>query len=136
MATIKADDFSLRISELLDDYRAEVREGVAQAVEKAGNQALKTVKERSPVRKGQYGGGHKKGWRKKVQRGGVYGDVAAVTVYNATDGSLVHLLEHGHQKVDGGRVEGIPHVAPAVEAAERVLDTEVRAAIEEAADAI
>lgn len=134
---IRADNFELTISELLDDYRAEVREGVAQAVEKAGKQALKTVKEKSPVRKGKYGGTYKKGWRKKTERGGVYHDRVSVTVYNATDGPLVHLLENGHAGPYGvGRVEGIPHVAPAVEAAERVLNAAITQVIEEAADAI
>lgn len=136
MATIKADDFSLRISELLDDYRAEVREGVAQAVEKAGKQALKTVREKSPASKGRGGGKYKKGWKLQKAKGGIAGRSTSVTVYNAARGSRTHLLEHGHQKTDGGRVEGIPHIAPAVEAAERVLDTEIRAAIEEAADEI
>lgn len=133
---IKADNFALEISEMLDDYKAEIRAGVAQAVDKAGKQALKTVKEKSPVRKGKGGGKYKKGWRKKVEKGGVYHDRVSVTVYNATEGPLVHLLENGHQKAAGGRVEGQPHVAPAVEAAEKALDAAVAQAIEEAADAI
>lgn len=134
---VKADDFAVKILEALDNYSMEVRAGVAQAVEKAGKQALKTVREKSPARKGRYGGQYKKGWQMKKERGGVYHDMVYVTVYNDPDGPLVHLLENGHAGPYGvGRVEGIPHVAPAVETAERVLDDAIAQAIEEAADAI
>lgn len=133
---MKADNFAAAVSDILDDYKAEVRAGVAKSVEKAGSQALKTVQEKSPVRRGKGGGRYKKGWRKKVKKGGVFGDAVSVTVYNATDGPLVHLLENGHQKANGGRVEGTPHVAPAVGAAERSIDASLPRAIEEAADAI
>lgn len=131
---MKADNFATAVSEILDDYRSEVRTGVAKTIEKAGNQALKTIKEKSPVRKGKNGGRYKKGWRKKVKRGGVFGDAVSVTVYNATDGPLVHLLEKGHQKANGGRVEGTPHVSTAVEAAERTINASLPQAIEEAGD--
>ena len=68
----------------------------------------------------------------KKERRGVYHDYMDVTIYNATDGPLVHLLEKGHQKASGGRVEGIPHVRPAYEEAERLLPELTARAIEEA----
>lgn len=127
---IRTDDFSIAISELLDEYSGSVREAVAGAVEETGKKALKTVRAKSPKSKGPYGGRYKKGWRMKKSRGGVYRDAAKVTIYNATDGPLVHLLENGHQKVNGGRVEGIPHVRPAYAEAERILPQLTKKAIE------
>lgn len=132
--SIRANDFSLALGQILEDYAEDVQEAVAQAVEETGKKALKTVKAKSPVRKGKGGGRYKKGWRMKKERSGVFGKQAHVTVYNATDGPLVHLLEKGHQKANGGRVEGSPHIQPAYEEAERLLPELTAQAIEEAGD--
>lgn len=129
---VEIKDFALSVSEILDGYSMNVRDAVAGAVEQAGKKALKVVRAKSPVSKKKNGGRYKKGWRMKLQRGGVFHDQARATIYNAKDGSLVHLLENGHQKVNGGRVEGIPHVQPAYEEAELVLPELVSRAIEEA----
>lgn len=125
---IEIKDFSIAISEALDEYGMDVREAVAKAVEATGKKALKVVRAKSPVKTGEY----KKGWRLKRSRGGVFHDRAAVTIYNHTNGPFVHLLENGHQKVSGGRVEGIPHVRPAYQEAERTLPVLTAQAIEEA----
>lgn len=129
---INPNDFSLAVGEILDDFAQDVQEAVAQAVEKTGKQTLKTVRANSPVGKGKGRGRYKKGWRMKKERGGVFKTQPSAIVYNATDGSLVHLLENGHQKVNGGRVEGIPHVRPAYEEAQRLLPELTARAIEEA----
>lgn len=125
-------DFSVAISSILDDYKADVRDAVSAAVEQTGKKALSTVRKKSPKSKKKNGGRYKKGWRMKKERSGIYGDTVTETIYNATDGPLVHLLENGHQKAGGGRVEGIPHVRPAYEEAERVLPELSARAIEEA----
>lgn len=132
--SIKADEFSLAVSKMLDDYNMQVKIAVAKSVEKTGEKAKKAVKARSPVRKGKGGGRYKKGWRIEKHLGGLFMDQAHVTIYNKTDGPLVHLLENGHQKVNGGRVEGIPHVRPAYEEAERLLSELTAKAIEEAGE--
>lgn len=129
---IEIKDFSLAVSEILDGYSENVREAVSGAVEQAGKKALKVVRAKSPVSKRRGGGRYKKGWRMKKERGGIYHDRVNVTIYNATDGPLTHLLEHGHQKASGGRVRGIPHLQPAYEEAERVLPQLTARAIEEA----
>lgn len=132
--SIKSSDFSLEVGRIFEDYAEDVQEAVAKAVEETGKKTLKDVKEKSPVRKGRGGGRYKKGWRVKKERSGVFNTQSTVTVYNKTYGPLVHLLEHGHQKVNGGRVEGIPHVLPAYEEAERLLPDLTARAIEEVGD--
>lgn len=129
---VKIQDFSISVSQILDGYREDVREAVGATVEQTGKKALKIVKAKSPVGKNKNGGRYKKGWRMKKEAGGIYRDQVNVTIYNAKDGPLVHLLEKGHQKVNGGRVEGIPHVQPAYDEAERLLPELVTRAIEEA----
>ena len=129
--SIKIDDFSLAVAEILDDYEVQVQNAVAEAIEKTGKQALKAVRAKSPVQRGKGGGRYKKGWRMKKDRSGTFKSQSSVTIYNATDGPLVHLLENGHQKATGGRVEGIPHVRPAYEEADRLLPELTAKAIEE-----
>ena len=44
--------------------------------------------------------------------------------------SRVHLLEKGHAKRNGGRVEGIPHVAPAEQHGEEILEQLIKKALQ------
>lgn len=125
---VEMKDFAITISQVLDGYGTDVREAVAGAVEKTGKKALKVVRQKSPVKTGEY----KKGWRVKKSRGGLSHDQAEVTIYNAKKGWLTSMLENGYQKSSGGRVEGIPHVRPAYEEAERTLPVLTAQAIEEA----
>ena len=63
-------------------------------------EAVKTLKATSPIRTKKY----EKSWiRKKISNGYV--------IHNKRY-YLTHLLEHGHAKRKGGRVEGRPHIAP------------------------
>lgn len=130
--SIRANDFSLALGQILEDYAEDVQEAVAQAVEETGKKALKTVKAKSPVRKGKGGGRYKKGWRMKKERSGVFGTQTHVTIYNDKRGWNTQLLENGHQKASGGRVEGQPHIGPAYEEADRLLPELTAQAIEEA----
>lgn len=125
--TIRPIDFSDVLSDLLEDYSQEVQEGVNQAVLTAGKKALDTVRKKSPARRGKK---YRKGWRMLKGKTGVGRRNTSVTIYNSKMGSFTHVIEKGHQKVNGGRVEGRPHIQPACEQAERTLEQEARAAIE------
>lgn len=123
---LRIDSMEITLSKTLSDYADNVSTAVAAEVEKAGKVALKEVKSRSPKKTGKY----QKGWKIKKEQGAISGDVASVTIYNADRGYLTHLLENGHQKRNGGRVEGIPHIAPAEDAAAKSLEDGVRQIIE------
>ena len=115
--SIKPDQLVSVIMGTLSDYEDEISEGVKKDIEKAGKEALKEVKARSPQKTGWY----KKGWRMGKRRNGTSSKSSGVVIYNKTDYQLTHLLEHGHQKANGGRVEGKPHIRPAEKAAEKML---------------
>lgn len=56
-------------------------------------------------------GSYQKGWRYRVSYESA--EDIRVTVFNATDYQLTHLLENGHATANGsGRVAGIEHIAP------------------------
>lgn len=99
-------DVSKEIAKALSEYTNEVTEGLNEAKKDISKETAKTLKSTSPKNTGDYA----KGWRaSKVG--------TSYVVHNKTDYQLTHLLEKGHAKRGGGRVAGIPHIAPAEEQA-------------------
>jgi len=127
--TIQPIEFSDALSSILEEYSHEIQENVNKAVLKTGEKALKTVRQKSPTRKSKR---YRKGWTMKKGKTGVGGRNVSVTIYNRKMGSFTHVIEKGHQKPTGGRTVARPHIQPAYEEAERTLEREVQAAIEEA----
>lgn len=126
--TLRADSLEIVLSKTLSDYGDAISAGVAAEVEKAGKLALKTVRDKSPKKTGAY----RKGWKLKREQQTLSEDTASATIYNKDRGYLTHLLENGHQKVGGGRVEARPHIKPAEEEAVASLEAGIRRVIEEA----
>lgn len=114
---ITSNRFAVSLNQILDDYAIDVQAAVAGAVEETGKKALKVVRQKSPKRTGKYG----KSWRMEIGSGGIFGTQTKAIIHNKKYYRLTHLLENGYQKARGGRVEGIPHVQPAMDEADRVL---------------
>lgn len=93
------------INKYLEEYGDEALEVVEEATNKYTAEALKEVKQSSPRHTGDY----KKGWKKQVEKERLS---STGVVYNATNYQLIHLLEFGHNKRNGGRTRAIPHVEP------------------------
>lgn len=117
---VTADKLSEAIVESLEEYAGQVDDMVKQAVNQVTDECLEEIRQNSPKDTGDY----QKGWRKKktFENGSQLRNV----VYNATDYQLTHLLEKGHAKVGGGRVAGIPHIAPAEEHAPKSLEEKIK----------
>jgi len=109
------NDLSILLAEELGYYSNEVAEAVKQECKNVSNEMTKNIKNDSPKNKGKYA----KGWRSKVE----YEDKNNIRIktYNVTDYQLTHLLEYGHVKQNGGRVEGKPHIKPNEEKAKQDL---------------
>lgn len=101
------EKLSATISKIMSEYADDVDEGCAQITKKIGAEGAKALKQQS---KQTFGGSGKyaAGWRSEVEETRL-GTTAII--YNTSPG-LPHLLEHGHAKRGGGRVEGRPHIAP------------------------
>lgn len=122
MAKIKIDQLANEIVKGLKEYSQDVIEGIDKASERIAKNAVKELKAKSPKKTGEYA----KGWGRKTEK--KFGETNTIIIYNKTKPGLTHLLEHGHAKRGGGRVEGKPHIRPVEEEVIR----EFTAAVEEA----
>jgi len=121
---ISIDQLAAEIAKGLADYSQDVIEKVNVSSEKVGKAAVKKLKETSPKKTGKYA----KSWTMTTER--AVGQPHRRIVHAKTPHyRLTHLLEHGHAKRGGGRVEGKPHIRPAEEMVIREFMAEVEEAI-------
>ena len=124
MANINIDQLAAEIAKGLAEYSQEVVEKVNISSEKVGKAAVKQLKETSPKKSGKYA----KSWAVKTEP--EIGQPHKRIVYvKAPHYRLAHLLEYGHAKKGGGRVEGKPHIRPAEEQVIKDFVQEVEEAI-------
>lgn len=125
MATIKIDQLAAEIAKELAKYSQEVVEMVNVSSEKVGKEAVKQLRQTSPKKTGKYA----KSWTMTTEK--EFGQPHRRIIHaKAPHYRLTHLLEHGHAKVGGGRVEGRPHIRPAEEMVIQEFVREVEEAIE------
>lgn len=124
MANISIDQLSAEIAKGLAEYSQEVVEKVNISSEKVGKAAVKQLQKTSPKRYGKYA----KSWAVKTEPE-VGQPHKRIVHVKAPHHRLAHLLEHGHAKVGGGRVEGKPHIRPAEEMVIQEFMQEVEEAI-------
>ena len=125
MTTIKIDKLADEIAKELAKYSQEVVEKVNISSEKVGKEAVKQLRQTSPKKTGKYA----KSWTMTTER--AVGQPHRRIVHAKTPHyRLTHLLEHGHAKRGGGRVEGRPHIRPAEEMVIETFVKEVEEAIE------
>lgn len=115
---VKIGQLSSEITKVLKEYTSEVEEDLEKAKKKVADDGVKKLKSSGPSKTGAY----RRGWRVKRERKGLI-------IHNATHGSLTHLLENGHAKRNGGRVAGIPHIAPVEQKMITDFEKEVERAI-------
>ncbi|WP_277255857.1 HK97 gp10 family phage protein [Negativibacillus massiliensis] len=120
MAKVQIDDLSSEITKAMKEYSSEVNQKVKQEIKKVTREAVNDLKEKSPKRTGEYASG----WASKVEFEN--SENIRTRVYNRKKPSLTHLLENGHAKKNGGRVEGIPHIKPVEEETAEKLENRVK----------
>jgi hypothetical protein len=120
---IKIDQLAQTVEKELEEYRDLTAQQMKTAVNNAGNTVKKQISATAPVKSGRYA----KSWRTK--KTAETSSRLEVTVYSPSRYMLAHLLENGHAKRNGGRVRAIPHIAPAEEAGEEKLMTDLKLAL-------
>lgn len=122
--SVDADGVSFAIEQTLELYGKEVTQKIKKAADDVAQAALDEIKQNSPRKSGKY----KRGWKKKVAFENA--NTLRAVVYNSSRGNLTHLLEYGHTKRGGkGRVNGVPHIRPAEEHANKEFERLVEEAV-------
>ncbi len=124
MAKISIDKLAAEIAKGLAEYSQDVVEKVNISSEAVGKAAVKRLKQTSPKKTGKYA----KSWTMSTEK--AIGQPHTRIIHaKAPHYRLTHLLEYGHAKVGGGRVEGRPHIRPAEEEVIREFTREVEEVI-------
>lgn len=103
------EGLTIQIKTLLDQVSFECQEAADEAGAEVARECVRKLKQTSPKDTGDYA----KGWAVKNN-----GDHELV-VYNRTKPGLTHLLNNGHDLVNGGRYAGDGHITKVNEWAEQ-----------------
>ena len=109
--SIKPTDLGKAITEQLTLYHADVIDAVNAAGEKAVKALVSKTKKTAPKRSGDY----RKAITSVSKENPATGDKEFTWGAKAPHYRLTHLLVHGHQKQNGGRVPGDPFLENALE---------------------
>ena len=120
---VSSGNLSTAMGKILAEYGEDVTEAARRLVKRAGNEARDKLKQTSPRDTGKYA----EGWTTGSYTWSALG--AEITVYNGKKPGLAHLLENGHAKRGGGRVNARVHIKPVEEEISRELEKNIRQAI-------
>lgn len=123
MSKLRLDGIDVAIGKELSGYQKSVTEIVKEACKETADACLKDIKAASPKKTGEY----RRGWKLKEETNNAL--LVSYVIKNTMKPHLTHLLEKGHAKVNGGRVEGIPHIKPAEDRAAQMLTKLVEEAL-------
>ena len=108
MPKINIDQLAIEVMQELDAYREDVQEAVEKAVKETAKQTAAELRSISPEGDtGEYA----KHWSYKRDKNLSGRHRYDMVVYSKKpEYRITHLLEKGHAKRNGGRVDGIPHI--------------------------
>jgi hypothetical protein len=107
MSNISVDELADAIEEGLKEYGNIATDVVKKSVKSASATVRKEISVNAPKNTGEYA----KSWAvKKVKE---TANALTMVVRSKNRYQIAHLLEHGHAKRNGGRVNAIPHIKEA-----------------------
>lgn len=121
MATV--DSLDKIVMRELDQYAGLLPETIMEAQKAAAKAGVKKLKKTSPSRTGEYA----KAWKTKTVKTRTG---STTTIYNGEKPGLVHLLEFGHAKVNGGRTRAFEHVEPEETEVVKLYEEELKRRLE------
>lgn len=118
MASI--DNMADEIIKGLREYADLADTAMKKAVRKTATSVKKEISANAPKDSGKYA----KSWTAKKTKENSH--TLEMTVHSKNRYQIAHLLENGHAKRNGERVEGKPHIAPAEETGAELLESLIR----------
>ncbi len=104
---VHVDQMAEALARTMAEYAELSNEVMKGCVVEVSQSVKRDIQGNAPVRTGKY----KKSWAaKKVQENA---NSLTMAVHSRDGYQIAHLLEHGHAKRGGGRVQAVPHIAPA-----------------------
>ena len=117
--SISKDKMADAVMAELNSYADEKRNYLKQMLMEEADEIVKMLRQISPKDKGKYA----KGWRATVR----FENLTEIRIaVNNRIYQLTQLLEKGHAKRGGGRVEGIPHIKTAEERGIKRIDRRLK----------
>ena len=117
------DNLAEEVMKGLQEYSELADDEMKKAVKKTATSVKKEISANAPHDTGTYA----KSWTSSKVKETSHN--LQMTVHSRNRYRLAHLLEKGHAKRGGGRVEGHPHIAPAEKNGEELLENLIRKAI-------
>ncbi len=122
--TIPVEQLAAEVMEGLEEYADLAADVLKKEIQETGKSVKNQISTTAPKKTGRYA----KSWAvKKVSE---TSNSMQVTVHSKDRYMLTHLLENGHAKRGGGRVAGIPHIAPAEEMGAKELEERIVRALQ------
>ena len=122
-STVNIKDMADVIMQGLNEYAELATEDMKEAVKHASATVRKDIRANAPADTGKYA----KSWTAQKVR--ETSQTLTMVVHSRNRYQLAHLLEYGHAKRNGGRVEGKAHIAPAEQHGIRQLQEEIERAL-------
>lgn len=121
--TVTIDQLAVKITQAIADYTDDVVQAIEVEVDATSKAIVEDIKANAPRRTGEYA----RGWSRRKSKSS---NRVTHIVHNTKKPQLTHLLEHGHAKRSGGRVEGKPHIRPAVDRHLPAMERRIKQIIE------
>ena len=103
------DDMASEVMKGLNEYAELADVSMKKAVRKTATAVKNEISANAPKKSGRY----RKSWATRKTKENSH--TLEMTVHSKDRYQIAHLLEHGHAKRNGGRVDAKPHIAPAEE---------------------
>lgn len=122
---VRVDQMADALAQSMAEYADLSNEVMKECVTEVSQSVKKDIQTNAPVKSGKY----KKSWAaKKVKENA---NSLIMTVHSRDRYQIAHLLEHGHAKRGGGRVQAMPHIAPAEQRGEQELTAKIERGLSE-----
>lgn len=116
---VQPSELAEAVEEELDRFEDATLGEVREAVRDTAESVRDDIERHAPRRTGAYA----RSWSVAVEE--QTATEVKMAVHSTNRYELTHLLEFGHAKRGGGRVAGIPHIAPARDRGEETLEREL-----------